>query len=58
MYSVLNTFLEYIYFYISRNITSSTFLLVFKTVKNLSVFLKMDSHLPKKLVLFASMKDL
>ena len=58
MYSVLNTFLEYIYFYISRNITSSTFLLVFKTVKNLSVFLKMGSHLPKKLVLFASMKDL
>ena len=30
MYSALNTFSEYTYFYISKNITSYTFLLVFK----------------------------
>ena len=35
MYSVLNTLLQYTYFYISKNITSYTFLLVFKIVVSL-----------------------
>ena len=34
MYSVLNTISEYTYFNISKNITSQTFLLDFKIVKN------------------------
>ena len=35
MCSVLNKLSEYIYFYISKNITSYTFFLVFKIVENL-----------------------
>ena len=42
MYSVLNTFSEDTYLYISRNITSYTFLLVFKksflSVSIISIF--------------------
>ena len=40
MYSVLNTPSEYVYLYISRNITSHTFLLVFKIVESLQCILK------------------
>ena len=40
MYSVLNTLLEYTYFYISKNITSYTFLRVYKFVENLQCVLK------------------
>ena len=39
MYSVLYTLSEYTYFYISKNITSYTFLLVFKIVKAFNVSL-------------------
>ena len=35
VYSVLNKLLEYKYFYISKNITSYTFLLVFEIVESL-----------------------
>ena len=41
MYSLLKTLSEYICFYISKNITSCTFLLVFKIVKSLQCNLKM-----------------
>ena len=34
MYSVLNKLSEYTYFYMSKNITSYAFLLVFKTVES------------------------
>ena len=40
MYSVLNTLSEYTYFYISKNITSYTFLLVFKIVESLQCILE------------------
>ena len=40
MYSVLNTLSEYTYFYISKNITSYTFLLVFKIIECLQCILK------------------
>ena len=40
VYSVLNTLSEYTYFYISKNITSYTFLLVFKIGQNLQCILK------------------
>ena len=40
MYSVLNTLLEYTYFYISKDITSYTFLRVYKIVENLQHVLK------------------
>ena len=40
MYIVLNTLSEYIYFYTSKNITSYTFLLVFKIVESLQCILK------------------
>ena len=42
MYSVLNTFSEYAYFYISKekNITSYIFFLVFKIVESLQCILK------------------
>ena len=39
MYSLLNTLSEYTYFYISKNITSHTFLLVFKIVESLQCIL-------------------
>ena len=39
MYSVLNTVSEYIYFQISKNITSYSFLLVFKIVESLHCIL-------------------
>ena len=42
MYSALNTLSEYIYFYISKNITSYTFLLVFKIVEGRQCTLKID----------------
>ena len=35
MYSELSTLLEYKYFYISKNITLYTFLLVFKIIESL-----------------------
>ena len=37
MYSVLNRLPKYTYFYISKNITSDTFYLVFKIVESLMV---------------------
>ena len=40
MYSVFNTLSEYTYFYISKNTTSYTFLLVFKIVEGLKCILK------------------
>ena len=40
MYSVLNTLSEYTYFYISKNITSYTFLLVLKIDESLHCILK------------------
>ena len=40
MYSVLNTLSEYTYLYISKNITSYTFLLLFKIVESLQCILK------------------
>ena len=43
MYSALNTISEYIYFYISKNITSCTFFLVFKTVESLQCILNLKS---------------
>ena len=39
MYCVLNKLSEYMYFYISKIITSYTFLLVFKIVENLQCIL-------------------
>ena len=39
MYSVLNKLSEYIYFYISKNITSYTSLLAFKIVERLQYIL-------------------
>ena len=39
MYSVLNTLSECKYFYISKNITSFVFLLVFKTAESLKCIL-------------------
>ena len=41
MYSVLNTLSEYTYFYISKNIISYTFLLVFKIVESLQCILRL-----------------
>ena len=40
MYSVLNTLSEYTNFYISKNIISYNFLLVFKIVENLQRIFK------------------
>ena len=40
MYSVLNILSEYSYFYISKNITSYTFLFVFKIVESPQYILK------------------
>ena len=40
MYSVLSTLSEYTYFYLSKTITSYTFLLLFKIVKRLQCILK------------------
>ena len=40
MYSILNTLSEYTYFSISKNITSYSFLLVFKIVESLQCILK------------------
>ena len=45
MYSVLNTSSEYIYFYVSKNITSFTFLLVFKIAKSFQCILKIKTNL-------------
>ena len=42
MYSVLNKLLEYIYFYITKNITSYAILLVFKIVESLKCILKSE----------------
>ena len=44
MYNVLNTLSEYTYFYISKNITSYTFLLVFKIVESLQCILNLSSE--------------
>ena len=48
MYSVLNTLSEYTYFCISKNITSYTFLLVFKIVESLQCIFKKVVDLEKK----------
>ena len=48
MYSVLNTLSEYTYFCISKNITSYTFLLVFKIVESLQCIFKNVVDLEKK----------
>ena len=40
MYNVLNTFLEYTYFYTSENITSYAFLLVVKIAESLQCILE------------------
>ena len=40
MYSVLNALSEYTYFYISKNITSHTFLIVLKIVESRQCILK------------------
>ena len=40
MYSVLNALSEYTYFYISKNVTSYTFLFVFKIVESFQCILK------------------
>ena len=40
MYSILNSLSKYIYFYISKNIASYIFLLVFKIVESLQCILK------------------
>ena len=45
MHSVLNTFSEYTYFNISKNITSYTFLHVFKIVENLQCILNIETQL-------------
>ena len=42
MYIVSNTLSEYTYFYISKNITSCTFLYVFKIFESLQCILKCD----------------
>ena len=42
VYSVLNRFSEYTYFYTSKNITLYTFLLVFKIVKSLQWIFKIQ----------------
>ena len=54
MYSVLNTLSEYSYFYISKDITSYTFLLVFKIIDNFQCILKLciDVHFLACLLLF------
>ena len=39
MCSVLNTLSEYAYFYISKGVTSHTFLLVFKVIESLQCIL-------------------
>ena len=43
MYSALNTLSEYTYFYISKNIISVTFLLVFKIVESLQFIHKANN---------------
>ena len=45
MYNVMNTLSEYTYFYISKNITSCTFLLVFKIVENLQCIVNIRSEI-------------
>ena len=44
MYNALNTPSEYTYFYISKDITSYTFLLVFKIVESLQCLYKIRFH--------------
>ena len=48
MYSVLNTLSEYTYFYISKDITLYTFLLVFKIIESLQCILKERNRLISK----------
>ena len=48
MYSVLNTLSEYTYFYISKDITLYTFLLVFKIIESLQCILKEINRLISK----------
>ena len=49
IHSVLNILSECIYFYISKNITSYTFLLVYKVVKNRQCILKVISFKHRQL---------
>ena len=53
MYSVLNTFSEYTYFYISKIITSYTFWLVFEIVEYLQCILNRNIILDKARVSFS-----
>ena len=59
MYSALNAFSEYTYFYISKNITSYTFLLAFKIAESPQCILKekwelmQEFHITLQLVSFA-----
>ena len=48
MYSVLNTLSEYTYFYISKDITLYTFLLVFKIIESRQCILKERNRLISK----------
>ena len=48
VYSVLNKLSEYIYFYLSKNITSYTFPLVFKIVERLQYILKFKTFVFNK----------
>ena len=50
MYNVLNTFLEYTYFYTSENITSYAFLLVVKIVESLQCILEQRKLARKNLM--------
>ena len=44
MYGVMNTFSEYTYFYISKNITSYNLLIVFKIDESFSVSLTLSKE--------------
>ena len=50
MYSVLNALSEYRYFYISKNITSYTFLFVFKIVESIQCIIKEHFRMNSKVV--------
>ena len=49
MYSVLNNVSEYTYFYISKNIISYTFLLIFKIAESFQRILNYIHQIPKNI---------
>ena len=57
MYSVLNTLSEYTYVYISKNITSYTFLLVFKIVESLQCILKWNVQWNRSVFINETIKE-